>query len=67
MMSHHAAAFPQKQVPIRSTHEAIEQAVSVNVAQLFSTKEETDSPIAMHTKVHVGEPFHLHFHGTDRA
>ena len=67
MMSRHAAAFPQKQVAIRSTHKAIEQAVSVNVAHLFSTKEETDSAIAMHSEIHVWEPLRLLFHGADRA
>ncbi len=52
MMSRHAAAFPHNQVTIRPPNKAIEQAVSVNVAHLFSTIEETDSAKAMHTKVH---------------
>ncbi len=67
MMSQHAGAFPQEQVPIRLSHKAIEQAVPVNVAHLFSTKKETDSAEAVHSEIYIGKPLRLLFHGANCA
>src|SRR5438876_2126614 len=67
VMRDHAALRLQKQVAIRTSHEAIEEAISVNVAHLVSPKEETDSAITMHSKIHVWEALCSFFHVADRA
>jgi hypothetical protein len=67
MMGGHAAAFPQKQVAIRSTDKAIKQTIPMDVTHLFSTMEETDTAEAMESEVHAGQQLRFLLYCADGA
>ena len=64
MMSRRAPLLHQP-IAICLPHKTIEQAISVDVTQLFPATEKTDPAKTMRAQSHSGEPLRIFFDGAD--
>ena len=65
-MVRQSATIIHQLIAIRAADEAIQQAVTVNVAGLFAVKKETDPAKTMDAGLHAGPPPHFGFDFANR-